>query len=245
MPIKTTDTFLINSNNESLQVSAENLKGSNGFLLVTRGNKSYKCPVSDVLSKVADNDRLLVNRSNRSYKITGKEIRDWFTPPQLIPNITWSGTRTVSGSSPVNESTFYSGNADIGCVFRPEDNGIKAELVGTFSGFWRVTSIIYKAWTSNIADGDWADSKYGADRASLTYSRGQGSQASNSTSIFKQYNTDLELVGTGLLNGALGLYALEIRLSRSNNPAPAYADEIAVSGLEVYGYEVDSEGNPV
>lgn len=237
MAIRNNDLFLINSGNTSYQVSADNLQSSNGTLLVNRGGNSFKCPVSSVVDKIQNNDKLLVNRSGISYQVSGLEVRNWFVPPSiLIPNISWYGTRTVTGSDSVSQSTFYDDNPNTGCVFRPEADGSKASLVGYFSNYWFVTNVIYKAWTSNIANGNWENDAYSADRCSLKIRSGT-SNTTYSKGASKAWNVDKPL---GLTMGT-GMYALEVQLSRKDGTV----DEIAVAGIEVYGYEVNSQGKPI
>ena len=129
MAIQNNDLFLINSGNTTYKVSADDLQSSNGILLVNRGGNSYKCPVSSVTSKLQNSDKLLVNRSGISYQVSGQEVKNWFVPPEiLIPGLTWSGTRTVTGSNSVNQSTFYDDNPSTGCVFVQKQMAAKLHL---------------------------------------------------------------------------------------------------------------------
>ena len=63
-PIEDTDTFLVNRNGESYQITKENL-----------------------MAKVQDEDLMLVNRDGVSYKVSGKDVKDSLQSTEL-PDIT-------------------------------------------------------------------------------------------------------------------------------------------------------------
>ena len=63
-PIEDTDTFLVNRNGESYQITKENL-----------------------MAKVQDEDLMLVNRDCVSYKVSGKDVKDSLQSTEL-PDIT-------------------------------------------------------------------------------------------------------------------------------------------------------------
>ena len=163
MEIKNTDLFLINSGGLSYKVQARNLQNSTGTLLVNRGGSSYKCSVSDVEDDVQNNDKLLIERNGISYQVTGQVVKNWFLPSEeLIRGLTWSGSRTAAGSSPVTEDTFYDGNPSTGAVFLPS-SGSDPYLRVDFNGRWKVTRVVYGAWNNNIANGNWNSFIYGAN----------------------------------------------------------------------------------
>ena len=240
MPIRDNDLFLINNGGNSYKVRAKNLQESTGTLLVNRSSASYQCAVADVDSKIRNSDKLLVERNGSSYQVSGQELKNWFVPPSgLIYGLNWSGSDLAAGSSSISEDTFYDGNPNNGCVFVPKDGGIYSDrpyLRVDFTGRYKVTKVVYGAWTNRIANGAWEDSQYSATRAAIRTGRSNGGFSTSTTSISKNpsYEQDLSM------QTAPDDYTVYIELSQASTTP----GKMAVAKLEIYGYPVDSNGNP-
>ena len=237
MEIKNTDLFLINSGGLSYKVQARNLQESTGTLLVNRGGSSYKCSVSDVEDDVQNNDKLLIERNGISYQVTGQVVKNWFLPPEeLIRGLTWSGSRTAAGSSPVTEDTFYDGNPSTGAVFlssSDSDPYLQVDFSESQGNRWKVTRVVYGAWNNNIANGNWNSFIYGANRQDYRSRNNNGGSGGNSSNIFilKDPGDELELDISTRQDEA---WMLEIKISqRVTTQQPE--QKLAVGNFYIYG----------
>lgn len=244
MSLQNSDLFLINSSSDNLNsytVEAAGLQTASGIVLVNRNNTSYQCEASKLANKLQPNDKLLVNRDGTSYQVSGAEVLDFFTPPSgLIYGLNWSGSNTAAGSSAINENTFYDGNANNGVVFTPKAGGLYETpyLRIDFVGRWKVTKVIYGAWTSQIANGNWNNLQYSASRGATSTLKQNGGTGNTSGTVNKSPSIEQEL--PFLMTGA-DKWTNSIDLYQQN----ATPGAMAVAKFEIYGYEVDRDGDPI
>jgi len=109
MTIQPTDLFLLNTSTGptiagNKKCQAQNLINHQAAkILVNRNGVTHKTSVSNILTKVLDDDLLLVNRGSNSYKVTGAEVK---------PLMGGLGTVSIEGPSATNAAvaTVYTAN---------------------------------------------------------------------------------------------------------------------------------------
>ena len=72
----------------------------NDKFLVNRNNTSYQVEAQNLMAELQDNDLMLVNRSNASYKVTGAEMKRSLGPstdPAVIQSVTLTDENNSSG----------------------------------------------------------------------------------------------------------------------------------------------------
>ena len=248
-----TDYFLVNSGGSSYKVLAKDLANVTGSLLVNRNQTSYKCDIADAKDKIQPNDVLLVNRNQTSYKVLGSEVLTLFGPTEiLIRGITWSIDPATSGTlvdgsgagtNTISETWLYDDIPQTGIAIRTTTTGDKATLLAEFNmgKYYKVTKILYKPWTDQIAIGSFGSSAYAINQTTLRQYSGMGFSNASTIEPPKNPNQTASIMMT--LLPTFQNFVSEFRVS--NDQIASGSITLAVGGLEVYGYEVDFNGNPI